>query len=964
MRQRFLSLLLIVSTLVVSACATTPASPYTAAQAAMSRMPLPDVPTDPAALLPIDPAIKTGTLDNGLTYYVRNNGVPSDRVELWLVVNAGAVLEDEDQRGLAHFVEHMAFNGTRNFAKQELVKYLESIGMRFGADVNASTSFDETVYTLTIPTDSAELVNKGFQILEDWAHGITFDPEEVDKERGVVISEWRLGRGASARMNDQQLPVLFQGSRYAERLPIGKKEILETATAETLRRFYQDWYRPDLMSVIAVGDYDPERLEELVRQHFSQIPKRETPRERPLYPVPEHAETLVAVTTDPEETNTTVGVYNKLPARQQNRVGDYRQSIVEGLYHSILNARLEEISRQPEAPFLYAGSGAGLFVRSAEMTVQQAAVREGQVETGLAALLTEIERVRRHGFTATELERAKKSWQLVYEQAYAERRVMPSGTLAAEYSRGYLEAEPLPGIAAELVLVRRFLPEITLEEVNRLAEEWLRDGNRVILVEAPAKPEAQPPTSEALLAVFQKVRQSEVAAYVDRVQAGPLVAEAPKPGKIVKETKVAELGITEWKLSNGVRVILKPTSFQRDEILLTGFSPGGHSLASDEDYPSAVFASTVIGEGGVGSFDKITLEKALAGSTARAEPYISQLEEGVQGTSAAADAETLFQLVYLSITQPRKDPDAFRSLQTLLRSAVQNRQAQPEAVFSDRMKVAMTQSHPRFQPITPDWIERIDLDAADRIYRERFADAGDFTFVLVGSLSPEKLKPLVTTWLGSLPATGRNESWRDVGMRPPSEVVNVRVEKGIEPKSQVEIVFTGPADYTRQARHDLGSLATVLETRLREVLREDMGAVYGVGVGGDLSRRPWPNYEFSVSFGCAPEKVDELVQVVFAEIATIQENGVTEPYLQQVREAERRAREMNLNDNQFWLSVLEVYYTEKLDPRDILRFEDLIATITSDRMRDTARRYLDTSRYALGVLSPEKPATAAGAGSR
>ena len=961
MKQRLLSLLLLAAVLAATACATAPTSPRLSAETAASQ-PLPEVPTDLAATIPQDPVIHTGKLENGLTWYVRRNGVPSDRVELWLVVNAGSVLEDEDQRGLAHFVEHMAFNGTRNFAKQELVKYLESIGMRFGADINASTNFDETIYTLTVPTDKPEFLEKGVQILEDWAHGITFDPEEVDKERGVVIEEWRLGRGASARMLDQQLPVLFQGSRYAERLPIGKKEILETATPDLLRRFYTDWYRPDLMAVIAVGDVEPCRMEELIRKHFSQIPAAGSPRSHPLYPVPEHGETLVAVATDPEDTDTTVSVYSKLPARRQDRVGDYRQSIVEGLYHAMLNERLEEVARRPDAPFLYAGSGTGLFVRSSEVTVQQAGVREGQVEAGLAALLTEIERVRRHGFTATELERAKKEWQLTYEQAFTERRVMPSGNLAAEYSRGYLEAEPLPGVPAELVLVRRFLPEISVDEVNRLAEEWLRDGNRVILVQAPAKPEAPPPSREALLAVFQKVRQSEIAAYVDRVQGGPLVAAAPQPGKIVKETRISELGLTEWTLSNGVRVIVKPTSGQRDEILLTGASPGGHSLVPDEDFPSAVFAATVMSEGGVGSFDKVTLEKALAGSTARVSPYISQLEEGVQGTASTADAETLFQLVYLTITQPRKDLDAFRSFQTLIRSAVQNRQAEPEAVFADRMREAMTQRHPRFQPITPEWIERIDLDTADRIYRDRFSDAGDFTFILVGNVSPAKVKPLVLTWLGSLPATGRNETWRDVGMRPPTEVVNVRVEKGIEPKSQVEIVFSGPAEFSRQARHDLGALSTVLETRLREVLREDMGAVYGVSASGDLSRRPWPSYEFSISFGCAPDKVDDLVKAVFAEIAAIQANGVAEPYITQVREAERRTRELNLTDNQFWLEALELYYTEKLDPRDILRFDDLIATVSSDRMRDTARRYLDTSRYALGVLAPEKQAPAVGRG--
>ena len=958
--KRFSSLALIFVVLTTSACAT-PAAPPPTVTIPFSQ-PLPEVPADLTAKIPLDPTIRTGKLENGLTYYVKRNGVPSDRAELWLVVNAGSVLEDEDQRGLAHFVEHMAFNGTRNFAKQELVKYLESIGMRFGADVNASTSFDETTYTLTVPTDQPQFVEKGLQILEDWAHGISFDPEEVNKERGVVVAEWRLGRGASARMNDQQLPVLLQGSRYAERLPIGKKEILETATPETLRRFYKDWYRPDLMAVIVVGDVDPAKMETMVKERFSRIPKAEGPRPRTLYPVPEHKETLVSVATDPEATDTSVSVYAKLPARSQELVGEYRRAIIEGLYHGMLNERLEEIARQPEAPFLYGGSGAGLFLRSTEMTVQQAGVREGEVERGLSALLTEIERVRRHGFTETELERAKKNWLLVYEQAYTERNVIPSPRLAAEYSRGFLEAEPLPGIAAELVMVRRFLPEITVAEVNRLAEEWLRDGNRVILVDAPAKPEAKPPTRDQLLAVFQTVRQSEVAPFVDRVQAGPLVAQAPKPGTVVQETKIPELGVTEWKLSNGVRVVLKPTSLQRDEVLLIGFSPGGHSLVPDADFPSALFAATLISEGGVGSFDKITLAKSMAGSTAQVEPFITQLEEGVQGTASTRDAETLFQLTWLTLTQPRKDENAFRSLQGLLRSVVQNRQAEPRAVFAEKMKEALTQKHPRWQPITAEWIDRIDLDTAERIYRERFADTGDFTFILVGSMTPESIKPLVTTWLGSLPSTGRQETWRDVGMRPPSGVVKVEVAKGLEPKSQVEIVFTGPAEYDREQRHDLGALATVLETRLREVLREDMGAVYGVGVSGDLARRPWPSYEVTISFGCAPEKVDELVQAVFTEIKSIQTKGVAEPYLQQVREAERRARELNLTDNQFWLSVLELYYSEQLDPRQILEFDELIASISSERIRDTAQRYLDTNRYALGVLEPENTTAAAGTG--
>lgn len=950
MKRRLTSPLLLLLVL-AGACAptqaprTAPAASPAATAAALA--------SDLGAKLPTDPAVKVGKLDNGLTYFIRKNGVPSDRVELYLVVNTGSVLEDEDQRGLAHFVEHMAFNGTESFAKQELVHYLESIGMRFGADVNAYTNFDETVYTLAIPTDKPEFLEKGLQILEDWAHGISFDPTEVDKERGVVIEEWRLGRGAQARMQDEQFPILFQGSRYAERIPIGKNEVLETASPETLRRFYRDWYRPDLMAVVAVGDIDPARIEELIRQRFGGLRSPETPRPRELYPVPGHAETLVAVTTDPETTDTTISLYSKQPARPQDKVGDYRRMIVEALYHAMLNARLEEIARQPDPPFLWAGSTSGLFVRSSEVTYQEAAVREGEVERGLAALLTEAERVRRHGFTATELERAKATWLRGYDQASRQQGTIASPTFAQEYVRVFLEGESMPGIAAELALTRALLPGITLEELNRLADEWLQDRNRVILVNAPRKEGTTPPSREALLAVFQSVKNSEIAAYVDRVQEGPLVAKAPEPGRIVEEKKYDELRVTEWRLSNGVRVVLRPTNASKDQIFLTSFSPGGHSLVPDEELPSALFAAPAVSEGGVGSFDEVTLEKALAGKSVRVEPYITQLEQGVQGGASGRDAETLFQLVYLTLTAPRKDPDSFRSFQTLLRSAVQNRLAEPETVFGDKMREALTQSHPRWAPVSPGWVDRIDLDTAFRIYQERFADFSNTTFIVVGSFTPASIKPLVLTWLGSLPSNGRQETWRDVGMQPPAGVVRVDVQKGIEPKAQVRIVFTGDAPFTRQDRHDLNALAAVLDTRLREVLREDMGAVYGVQVAGDIIRRPRERYNFNIAFGCAPEKVDELIRAVFAEIAAIQSNGVAESYLQQVRETERRQREIDLQDNQFWLGILELYYTEGLDPRDILRFDELIKTVSSDRVRDTARRYLNTERYVLGVLKPE-----------
>ena len=915
--------------------------------------------TDLSAKLPLDPEVTIGKLPNGLTYYIRRNALPAGRAEVWLAVNAGSVLEDEDQRGLAHLVEHMAFNGSRGFERQDLVRYLESIGMRFGADVNAYTSFDETVYTLTVPTDRPEFLEQSLRILEAWANGITFDPEEVAKEKGVVVEEWRLGRGASARMDDEQFPILFKGSRYADRLPIGQKSILDKASPEALRRFYNDWYRPDLMAVIAVGDFDPARVEQQIKKQFSGLKNPDKERPREVFPVPAHGETLFAVSTDPEATDTTVAIHWKQPKRSEDKVGDYRRSIVESLYHSMLNARLEEIAQSPEPPFLWAGSSQDELVRSAEVTSLAAGVKEGEVGRGLAALLTEVERVRRHGFTPGELDRAKKEWLLGYEQAFRERGKIESTTFAEEFVRAFTQGESVPGIPAELELVRRFLPGITLDEANALAGEWLNGSSRVVMVNAPKKESGKLPNEADLRTVFDQVAQREVAAYVDRAVAGPLVPEPPKPGKIVEETRIAEVGVTEWRLSNGVRVILKPTDFKNDEILLTAYSPGGHSLVPDKDFPSALFATALVGEAGFGNFDAVSLEKALAGKSLQLGPYISQLEEGVEGGSSVRDFETLLQLIYLSTTAPRKDEAAFHSFLTRMTAFASNRLADPGQAFSDEMTKALTRNHPRWQPLSPELIARIDPDIAWRIYKERFADAGDFTFILVGSFQPEAIKPQVEAWLGGLPSAGRRETWQDVGVQPPPGVVEVKVERGLEPKSRVQIVFTGDAQFSREARHTVKSLADLLEVRLREVLREDMGAIYGVEVSGGVDRRPKQRYTFTISFGCAPEGVQPLVRAVFQEIESIQEKGVAGSYVDQVRESQRRERETDSKTNEFWVAALETYDVEGLDLRDLPRYEELLRGITSDSLRDAARRYLNEKRYVIGVLDPAPKAQAA-----
>jgi len=903
--------------------------------------------------IPIDTSIRIRELPNGLRYYVRVNTRPEARAELRLFVNAGSLQEDEDQRGLAHFVEHMAFNGTENYAEHELVDYLQSIGMRFGADLNAYTNYDETVYALRVPTDDPEILEQGLGVLAEWAGRIAFDDEEIEKERGVIVEEWRLGRGATGRVLDEIFPILFQGSRYAERWPIGEREVLETASPDALRRFYDDWYRPDLMAIVAVGDFDPDWVEAKIRELFSGLEGPEDPRERIVYPVPAHEETLFGLVSDPELPSTSATIYYKLPKRPEGTFGDYRRFLVEGLYTQMINARLSEVAQRPAPPFLYAGAGTGTFVRSLDVYTQSAGVEAGGVERGLEALLTEVERVDQHGFTAGELERAKINMRAIYAQMDRERDKVESSALAAEYGRNFLEGESVPGISAELVMVERFLPTITVDEVNELAQGLISEKNRVIIATAPEDEEKALPTEGELLAVFETVDSGELEPWVDQVRDGPLLAELPEPGEVVAESYREALGVTEWRLSNGVRVLLKPTDFKNDQVLISGWSPGGTSVVDDERYTSALFSTTLVQESGLGEFSQPELNKALAGEVAAISPSLGELEEGVSGGAAPQDLETLFQLIYMTFTQPRLEDGAVDSFLTRMRAFLENRRAQPAAVFQDALAEHLYGHHPRRQPMTAESLDRVDPRLALEVYRERFADASDFSFVVVGNFETDSIRPLIERYLGGLPVTGREETWRDIGVRPVEGRVEFEVDKGLEPKSQVSLTFTGPAEWSRENQHLISSLAELLELRFLDVLREDLGATYGVSVSGGLTARPVETYRFSIGFGCAPEKAPELIERVIDEIRKVKMGEIDPLDLQKIRETQRRGRETALKQNGFWVAMLENYDTLGLDLELILDFDTLLEQVEAEKLQEAAVRYLDPERYVLGVLYPE-----------
>ena len=904
--------------------------------------------------VPVDPRITIGTLPNGLRYYIRANQAPRNRAELRLVVAAGSVLEDDDQRGLAHMVEHMAFNGSKNFPNQRIVAFMQAIGMRFGAHVNAHTSFDETVFQLQIPTEDPAVIDRSFLVLEDWAQNVTFDPAEIDKERGVVLEEWRLGLGAEARMRDSQLPVLLKGSRYADRMPIGTPEILRTFRPEALRRFYTDWYRPDLMAVIAVGDFDPAAIEKMIRARFGPIPARLDPRPKGKFDVPAHAGTLYTIATDPEATNTIVSVTRTTPERDQTTIGAYRQSLVERLFAGMLTDRFEELSQSPNPPFLAAQTDRSLFIGPTESTSLAALVPDNGIERALTALFAETERVKRFGFTASELDRQKANMRLFLERASIEEATWQSGRLADEYARNFLKKEPIPGIGYEYALHQRFVPDITLAEVNALAKDWMADGDRVVSVNAPRKPGVTMPSDGRLAAAIEAGSKVALEAYVDTVSDRPLLSPLPAPGSVVKTTARAELGITEWELSNGARVVLRPTTYKQDEILFRAVSPGGTSLAGDAEFIAAETAAAIIGRSGLGELSETALERMLAGKNAFVEPQITDTGEGLRGGATRRDLETMFQLIHLTFTQPRADADTFKTLTSQLATTLANRQALPDTVFGDAVEEAVTQGHPRARPLTLALLPQMRLDSSLAFYKSRFADASDFTFLFVGNIDLDAIKPLVERYLGSLPSLRKPEAVRDVGIRPPNGVVDRQVRKGVDPRSAVTVVFTGPFQNTQANRIILRAMTETLEGNLQRTLREDLGGTYGVSVNEDSQQRPNGMYRVTISFACDPARLNALVTALFDTIEQFKRNGPGIGQVAEQRLALVRDLETNSQSNAYLLNQLTYKYEYGEDPGEVFRLPQFYEQITPAAIRTAAQQYLDLSRYVKVTLLPER----------
>jgi len=904
--------------------------------------------------LTLNPAIHVGKLPNGLTYYIRTNAEPAKRVSLRLAVKAGSIDEADDQRGLAHMLEHMAFNGTTHFQPGELVAYFESVGVAFGPHVNAYTSYDETVYMLNVPTDRAGALDHGLQALSDFAGGMSLTDKEIDKERGVVLEEWRQRLGVASRLQAITDRAVYGQSKYAERLPIGLPDTIQHFAYQRLRDFYRDHYTPDRIAIVVVGDLDTATAERLIRQYFAAIPARKSAK-RPVYPVPPHKDTRVAVATDPEAQASSLSVFHTRPLHKSQTVGDYRRDLVRSLFEAMLNARLAEIARRPDAPFLGASSGDDTLGRTVEAFGVSARVNEGGIPKGIDALEQELARVRQFGFGDAELERVKKSTLASYERAYNERDKSESPGLASELLSLFLNDVPAPGIAVEYELAQRFVPTITTMETAALARELVTETNRVVIVVAPEKKGVTPPTEAAVRDALRSGAAATLTAWRDESNGKALLPTKPTPGTVTARREIREIGVTILTLSNGVNVWLKPTDFKNDQIIFTAWAKGGLANVPEVEYRNASLMTNLVGTSGVGGLSPVDLGKMLSGQIANASLSMGPYTHGASGSATPKDIETSLQLLYLSFTAANHDPDAFELMKRRLRANLANQGQSPGAVFGERVRMLNTLNHYTARAMKVEDVDALDQAKMEVFYKSQYANAADFTFLFVGAFDIDKLEPLLATYIGSLPSQGKPTStYSTVRLQFPTGVKKEVVNKGQEPKAQTVMTFFADTSLDELEMHRLRAATAILERHLRDQLREELGGTYSVGVDY-TNTLPQPGYgTTTIQFGSSPDRVDSLVATVMTELDKMRREGPSADDVQKVKETEKEELETSFKQNGFWLGALQTAQILGWDPVSIIHRTERTDTLTADNIHEAFRKYFPADRYTTATLLPEK----------
>ena len=908
--------------------------------------------------MPIDPNVRYGQLENGLTYYIRHNEKPKERVEFHIAQNVGAILEKDEQNGLAHFLEHMAFNGTKHFPGKGIINYFERQGVKFGVDINAYTSLDETVYRLSnIPTTNPEVLDSALYVMHDWSSFITLDHQEIDDERGVILEEWRTGNDAGRRMWKKSNELRYPGSQYAKRDVIGDTAVINNFSYDAIKAYYHKWYRPDQQAIIIVGDIDVDEMEAKLKEVFADIPRAENAGERPVYEIEDNVEPIVAIVTDPEASNTQLRIdfkKDKLPKEIESSIVGYVNNLANRIATSVMNERFEEISMQADAPFIASFSYYGELVKSKDAFIAITVPKEGSEIEAFDALVLELEKMKRFGFTVSEVERVKTNILKNLEKNFNERENRENIRYAQEYIRHYLDGSPIPGIETEYEMAKMLMPQLSADVINQAAKTYLTEENIIITVSAPEKESVIVPTKEQLLASLSKAESAELEAKEEEDFDVPLIEKTPKAGKVKKVSRNAEYGTTELLMKNGVRVIIKPTEFKSDEISMNAYSDGGFSKVKDiADLPSAMMATGIVSANGIGKFNATDLSKVLTGKIASVSTEIDKYSEGISGSSSIKDFETMLQLTYLHFTEPRKDDNSYSALISMLKTALANVDKNPNKAFNDSVQMTISSNDPRTILQDLAMLDKIDQDKALAIYKERFANPADFTFIFVGNINPDdkETQKLLATYLGGLKTSKKKEQYDDVYRRMPKGKVDNKFQREMETKTASNFtIYSADIPHSIENQLLVSTIGSILSMRYLESIREKEGGSYGVGVRGRMSRVPNEEAVIMMQFDTDPNKQEHLMGIIHQEIEEIVENGPLAEDLQKVKGNLLKQYEQNIETNSWWSSVVRNYY--RYGDNNLRDYKKAVEALEAESIQAMLKKIVEQNNVIEVVMTP------------
>ena len=897
--------------------------------------------------VPFDPNVRRGKLENGLTYYIRHNEKPAQRANFYIAQIVGSILENDDQQGLAHFLEHMAFNGTKNFPGKGLLNYMEHNGVKFGENVNAWTSIEQTVYMLTnVPTTNMNLVDSCILILHDWSSFISLEGEEIDKERGVILEEMRQGQGAQMRIYEKMLPEIYPNSPYGHRLPIGTEEVVSGFKHDALRAYYHKWYRPDLQGIIIIGDVDVNEVENHLKSIFEDIPAPINPAERTRFQVADNAEPIVSICTDPEETNYNISLYYKhdiVPFEERGDVQYWLKGYIDQLVSTMYNNRMEELTQKANPPFIFGYGYYGTFfvsdTKDAWTGLAYAKDKDG-IDEALTAIMAENKRMQQYGFTASEFERAKADLMKQIENQYDERDKQETSRYFYPILNHFLTNEPLLGIENEYMLLGQIMPMLPVEAINQYAKELIREDNIVITLTAPEKEGEVLPTKEELLALFNKAKEIEVEPYKETVSNEPLIATLPVKGAIESKKHDDTFDATILTLKNGVKVIYKPTHFKDDEILMSAYSFGGYSVMDQSDPYTLQQLNELAGLGGLGNFSAIDLPKVLAGKKVHVSGNVNTFTENVSGSCSVKDLETMMQLIYLSFGTPRSDEEAYQSFITRTKAMLANIESNPDVAFSDNLIFALFDNHPLRKRMKAEDYDKVDYAKALKLYADRFKDANNFVFTFVGNIDPETFEPMVEQYIGALKTKKNDETWTPNVPAITDKDVTSHYTKAMEnPKVTCYMVYNGDMEFNRKNQLTMQVLSDVMDIVYTEKIREDEGGTYGVGVNASLNNRPKESFMFLIGFNTNKEMYEKLMGIAKAELQNMANQGPRPEDLKKVKEFLIKKHAEDLESNRYWMNCIQTQDSDGYNP--MANYNEIINGISSSDVANMAKAVLN-----------------------